>query len=160
MEERPKSVVVMGVGNVHRGDDGVGILVTRLVRERLAGQVRTVELTGEPLAMLDSWREADQVFIVDAIQSGDRSPGQVYRFDVHKASVPAREFCHSTHALSVAQVIELARSLGTLPPFVVVYGIEGANFVLGQSLSPEVEAGAQEVADRIVGEILTIAGAS
>jgi len=160
MEERSKGVVVIGVGNVYRGDDGVGSLAARLVGERLPGQVHMLAPVGDPLAMLDSWREADQVFIVDAIQSGDKTPGQVLRFDIHEASVPAKAFRHSTHALSVVQVIELARSLGTLPPRVVVYGIEGANFAPGQSLSPAVKAGAREVADRIVGEIRTGEGAA
>jgi len=153
MEERPKRILVIGVGNVHRGDDGVGILVVRLVRESVHGQLRTLEIPGEPLGMLDAWCEADQVFIVDAIQSSDSTLGQVHRWDVHEAAVPAREYRHSSHALSVAQVIELARSLGTLPPSAVVYGVRAGSFVPGEAPSPAVMAGAQEATDRIIAEI-------
>ena len=50
----------------------------------------------------------------------------------------------STHALGVAEAIEIARSLGRLPKQVRVYGIEGASFDYGRGLSPEVEKAVEE----------------
>jgi hydrogenase maturation protease len=45
----------------------------------------------------------------------------------------------STHALGVAEAIELARALGRLPARLEVYAIEGARFTAGAGLSPAVE---------------------
>jgi hydrogenase maturation protease len=50
-------------------------------------------------------------------------------------------------------VIELARALDRLPPQLVLYGIEGAGFAAGAALSPEVEAGVEEAARRILREV-------
>ena len=50
----------------------------------------------------------------------------------------------STHALGLAEAIEIARSLGRLPTRVRVVGIEGARFDFGRGLSPEVEDAVEE----------------
>ena len=56
----------------------------------------------------------------------------------------------STHALGLAEAVELARSLGRLPQRVVVYGIEGESFAFGKGLSAAVAA----AADRVTEEVL------
>ena len=53
-----------------------------------------------------------------------------------RAAAARRSFgASSTHALGLADAVELARSLGRLPQRVVVYGIEGAAFEFGNGLS-------------------------
>jgi len=60
----------------------------------------------------------------------------------------------STHALGIAEAIELARSLDGLPPSVIFYGVEGKNFQIGAELSPEVRDAVPRVADAISKDIL------
>ena len=55
-------------------------------------------------------------------------------------AVPARTFRSSTHAIGIADTIELARALGRLPGRVRVYGIEAGGFETGASLTPAVES--------------------
>jgi hypothetical protein len=43
--------------------------------------------------------------------------------------------------------------MGQLPKAVIVYGIEGGNFETGETLSPEVEAAAVQVADAVSEEV-------
>jgi hydrogenase maturation protease len=62
-------------------------------------------------------------------------------------------FSGSTHDFGVAQAVEMARVLGTLPPRLVLYGIEGRCFDFGAALSPEVQQAAHEVARRVQQEI-------
>jgi len=47
--------------------------------------------------------------------------------------------------MSVGGVIELARTLGRLPPRLTIYAIEGRNFEIGAQVTPEVLAAAREV---------------
>jgi hydrogenase maturation protease len=53
----------------------------------------------------------------------------------------------------VAEAVELARSLAQLPPHLVVYGIEGANFAAGVELSPAVEQAVEMVVERLAQEV-------
>ena len=136
-------VVVIGIGNAYRSDDGAGIAVAERVRD--VGGIDVVTCEQEPLRLLDAWSGADLALIVDAVSSG-AEPGTIHRFDASDEAVPATVFRGSTHALGVGDAIELARTLGRLPERVLVYGIEGERFSSGDELSPSVAAAVEKLA--------------
>lgn len=143
--------MVIGVGNPYRGDDAVGVVIARRVRE-LAPGVRVLEEAAEPLELMDTWAGADRVILVDAVVSGT-TPGTIHRFEPVGEPLPAQLFRYSTHAFSVAEAIELARAMERLPPELVLYGVEGAEFAAGAELSPAVAGVVDEVARRIAAEV-------
>ena len=69
------------------------------------------------------------------------------------AAVPAGFFHYSTHAFSVAEAVELARSLDQLPPRLIVYGIEGENFAAGMGLTSSVEQAVEAVTEQVAAEV-------
>jgi hydrogenase maturation protease len=139
---------VIGVGNSWAGDDAAGVLVVQALRDRLPGAVAAVTHEGEPTALLDLWDGARLAVVVDAVE-GAGPPGTVHTFDATDAPLPASIEGRSTHAVTLAQAVELARSLGRLPARLVVVGIEGRRFEAGAAPLPEV-AGAVEAAARRV----------
>jgi hydrogenase maturation protease len=143
--------MVVGVGNALRGDDGVGLEVARRLRER-ADDVNVRALEGEGIGLLDVWSGAGAVLLVDGVRSG-AAPGTLHRVDATDRRLPAElRGSTSTHALGIAQAIELARTLGRLPRRLVVFGIEGSRFDTGADLSPAVAAVVDDVADRVLRE--------
>jgi hydrogenase maturation protease len=144
--------LIIGLGNEYRRDDAVGLIVARHLKEAAPEHVRVLEESGEGTALMDSWKDADAVILIDAIHSGAK-PGTLRRLDAHTQPVPTRFFHYSTHAFGAAEAIELARALGQLPPRLIVYGIEGETFEAGLGLSPEVEKTAQKVVDRVLGDL-------
>jgi len=138
---RDPRVVVIGIGNAARGDDAAGLVAAR--------RLRALEHEGDPLALLDAWRDADVAVLIDAVSSG-AEPGTVHRFDASRAPLPAPlGRSSSTHALGLAEAIELGRALGRLPARVIVYGIEGERFDAGAALTPAVAAAVAEVASSV-----------
>ena len=135
MKSAPPTLVI-GLGNAYRGDDGVGLVVTRRLRELALPNVTVREESGEGAALIEAWKNSDTVILVDAVQSG-AAPGTVHRLDASRAPVPLRFFHYSTHAFSVAEAVELARALNQLPPRVILYGIEGRDFSAGESFPPK-----------------------
>jgi len=141
-----QAVLVIGVGNPERGDDGAGIATVRRLRGRVEPAVRLLELPSNVLRVIDGWVGADAVVLVDAMSSG-AAPGTIRRFDATAGPLPAPAFSGgSTHGFGVAEAVELARSLGRLPGRLVVYGIEGARFGPERGLSAPVAAAVREVA--------------
>jgi hydrogenase maturation protease len=138
-------LIVIGVGNAWRGDDGAGLAVARCLRELAPAGIEVREVEGEATAVMEAWAGADSVVVVDAAQSG-APPGTVRRFDARAAPVPARLLRSSTHAFGVPDAIELARTLGRLPAALDVYAIEGAAFAAGDRLTPSVERAAEDLA--------------
>ena len=146
------SIVIIGVGNEYRSDDGAGIAVARRLRALFPSGVTILEESGEGAALIQAWQGATWVMLVDAVRSG-ASPGAIHRLDARAASVPTGFFHYSTHAFSVAEAVELARSLDQLPPHLLVYGIEGENFAAGAGLSPAVEQAVETVVERLAEEV-------
>lgn len=130
---------VIGLGNEWRSDDGAGLEVAR----RLGG----VELPGEPIGLVEALD--GPCVLVDAVSSG-AAPGTVHRFELDGDPLPAALFgASSTHALGLAEAVELARSLGRLPERVVVVGIEGGSFDFGKGLTPRVAAAVDHVTEEL-----------
>jgi hydrogenase maturation protease len=55
----------------------------------------------------------------------------------------------SSHGFGVAEAINLARILQLLPKSLTVYGIEGKNFGIGETVSPEVLKSVEDLAQQI-----------
>lgn len=150
---KPK-VRVIGIGNDYRRDDAAGRIVARRFKTQTPPDVEILEETGEGTALLEAWRGAEDVFLIDAVQSGAPS-GTLHRIDVSTQPLPASLFRHSTHAFGIAEAVELARVLHQLPPRLIIYGIEGERFDAGVGLSPAVEKAVAEVEARLREEIGT-----
>ncbi len=151
--------VVIGVGNSDRGDDAVGRMVARHLREMLPPHVKIAEQGGEPGSLLAYLSDAKAAILIDACRSG-AAPGTIHRLDVSDEPFPKAAFtCStSTHGVGLFEAIELARKLGQLPPCCIVYAIEAENFEAGTAPSPAVAEAIGSLADRIAAEILALAG--
>jgi hydrogenase maturation protease len=145
-------VCVIGVGNAMRGDDAAGLRAARRLRGRWGDAVTVIESDGEGTALIEAWDGAEAAIVIDAGRSGT-APGTVTRVDASDAPLPARTLRDSTHHVSLAEAIELARALGRLPPRVVVYAIEGAAFAAGEGVSQAVERGIDEAVERVSAEV-------
>ena len=157
MKYPESGVLVIGVGNLHRGDDAVGLLVARRVRQRAPEGVRVLEHTGEGAALMEAWKGAGQVVLIDAVSSGGK-PGAIIRVDCRR--VDCRDWkggsdpgLVSSHGFGVAQAIQLAAVLGRLPPRMVLYGVEAGGFDPGAEPSPQVAGAVEQVADLVLKEL-------
>lgn len=129
-EDRTRPLVI-GVGNRHRGDDGIGPYVAELVGLVGGDSVETAVI-GTDLASLILQFEPDRpVVVVDAMAS-DRQPGTVEWLDGsgveldHILLGAARPV--SSHGVGLADAIALARNLERLPAELTVVLIEGSSF--------------------------------
>lgn len=149
------SVLIIGIGNEQRGDDGAGLATAHLILKQ-SPSLSVVEASGEGTALIELWRSftGQTVYLIDTIVSG-QPPGSVTRFDAHHERLSVAEYACSSHMFGVGQAIELARVLDVLPPALIIYGIEGHCFDIGIGLSAEVEASVSKVANRIIAECLS-----
>jgi len=149
MSSHPTKVLIIGVGNAYRSDDGAGLVVARQLAGRVPPEIQVMEQSGEGTELVEAWKGAQFVVVVDAIQSGAPA-GTIRRLEAAKETIPAEIFRQSTHAFGVSGAIELARTLNELPAHLVVYGIEGQNFAPGEKLSPSVEKAIASAAAQVL----------
>ncbi len=166
-------IFIVGVGNLIRRDDGVGIVVAQRLKQHfhsphtvssvipppLNNKITVIEQCEDVLELLNLWNNNCLVFLIDAVNSG-AEPGTIFRIDARAHKIIQPIFRNLTsHTLSLAVAIELGRTLNQLPQEIMVYGIEGKDFNLGEGLSPEVEKASEKVAEQIRREIsLLMAG--
>jgi hydrogenase maturation protease len=143
---------VIGVGSRDRGDDAAGLLAARFLRARLPAGVSAAYASPDPVSLIGLWEDAERVWLIDAVVSG-AAPGTLHRVDAVTERLPARPPCRSTHALGLADAVELARAVGSLPRRLVVYGVEAAAFSLGAWPTAEVRDGARRAAHAVRAEV-------
>lgn len=134
-------MVVIGVGNPYRRDDGVGAAVVELLRH--SGLPHWVQLEcslGDTAELMDLWRNTDVAIVVDAAIPAHPRPGAVH----HTVS---------SHHLPMGEAIELSRALGRMPKHLELYAIEVADTGHGEGLSPRVLAAARRTAQAIALEV-------
>lgn len=146
------NTLVIGVGNDYRGDDAVGLIVARRIRELKLPHVQVLESDGECTKLMESWKDAERVILIDAVHSG-ATPGTIHR--VTAQDLPANWLHCSTHAFGVAEAIALAQALGQLPRQFSILGIEGSTFAIGAALSEQVRAALATVVDAVRQELHT-----
>jgi len=151
-----RHIRIIGVGNVGRGDDAAGLLVVRQLANRLPATVDVIECSGDLTRLLEAWRDATLVVVVDAMQTG-LGAGTVHVLD--PASAPLLESpMISDHGFGLASAIELGRALGNLPERLVIVGIEGVAFETGALVSSEVRDAVNRAVDLLVETLTAEAG--
>lgn len=142
--------LILGVGNRYRRDDGVGPMVAEALAER---GLDALAVDGDGATLMGLWEDVESgrpVIVVDATRSG-AEPGTVRRLDAVATELPTGMGFFNSHAFGLAEAVETARSLGKLPASLIIHGVEGADFTLGEGLSEPVAAAAVALIEAIAG---------
>lgn len=158
-------ILVAGIGNVLRCDDGFGPAVARTLAERddLPTGVHIIELGIGGVGLIHELMAGyDALLLVDAMDR-DGAAGSLYVLDVivpEVASLPglARHALGSDmHQAVPTQALLMARAVGALPPIVHMIGCQPAETeVFSTELSPVVQRtvpAAIETIYRLVGQL-------
>ncbi len=147
-----KRIVVIGIGNPFRRDDGVGIAVARQLKKILPETVKVIEQNGEASDLMEAWKGAESVIVIDAVSSGAK-PGTIHRLSFKDESRFKIRSQGSTHSFGLTEAIALSRHLNYLPEEGFVFGIEGVDYAQGSGFSPDVLSSVGLVVEQI-GDLL------
>ena len=146
--------VIIGIGSLLRGDDAVGIRIAEAIeREALPPDVKVVTTTAAGLALLDLLTGHDRALIIDAIQTRDGKPGDVYRLGLEDIPAPLHSF--TVHDVSLRSALETGQKMGLpLPAETVIFAVEVVDVTpLRESCTPEVEEAIPEAVGLVLGEL-------
>jgi len=144
--------LILGLGNILLSDEGVGVHVVHLLRERYQfPQVEVLDGGTLALDLLPYVEDTDRLLIVDAVQM-DAPPGTVARLAGEE--VPAvLNLKYSPHQMGVSDLLAAARLLGRYPAELVLWGIQPASLDVGLELSPAVAAQVETVVQNVLAEL-------
>jgi hydrogenase maturation protease len=141
-------ILIAGVGNLLRSDDGFGVEVARRLEEaELPPEVSVVETGIAGMALVQELQSGyDALVVVDCVDLG-RPPGHVMLIepdvvDVHALRWSERhDLLADMHLATPGRAMMLARALGVLPAQVLMVGCQPTDpDAYGEGLSPPVAA--------------------
>jgi hydrogenase maturation protease len=147
-----RGLLVLGLGNVLLGDDGLGVAaVAKLERDfDLPPGVRAADGGTLGLALLGLIGESDHLILVDAIREDARA-GSLVRIDGDNVAPAVRERL-SVHQVGVADLLDAARLTGCYPLSVTLLGLVPEKIDLTLERSEAVERGLNALVEAIVQE--------
>ena len=150
---RPVRLLILGLGNVLCGDDGLGAVAIARLRARYEIPEGMSVLDGGTLglSLLPYVEDAEKVILVDAIRA-EAPPGSFVRLEGEEVG-PAVAGRLSVHQVGVADLLDAARWRGRLPEELVLLGLVPETLEVGLTRSARVEAGLAGLVDRVVEEV-------
>jgi hydrogenase maturation protease len=147
------SVLVLGLGNPLRGDDGVGPrIIEELARRGLPEGVTALDVGNAGLDLLNVLEGWERAVIVDAAEMG-REPGCFVRFTPDEVRLARSDDRHSLHDAGLSEALALADALGRTLPELVIFGVQPAEVGWKAGLSSAVEAVIPALADAVMEEL-------
>ena len=144
--------LVIGVGNLLRTDDGVGIhVINRLTK--LHPEINTFDAAMGSIEILEAMKSYDRVVIVDSIETGVE-PGTIYRVNLASGEKPP-VITHS-HGTDLLTVLELGHQLygDEMPKEIILIAIEAEDTT---TISDKLTKRIQKATDDVLQNILDYA---
>jgi hydrogenase maturation protease len=138
--------LVLGIGNVLMGDEGVGVHAVRQLEGTLPPHIALLDGGTGGFHLLGALVDHDPVYLIDATQDG-QPPGTVSEIEPRYASDFPRTL--TAHDIGLRDLVESAALLGRLPRFLLVTVSVGDLQPMELTLSPQVAAAIPEVIQRI-----------
>lgn len=145
-------VVVFGLGNILRTDDGLGIHALRALQgdSRVPAAVALYDGGTLGLELACYAAQASKILLLDAIEVDER-PGTMIRMTgADLAGMPAGK---SVHQLGLADLLSTLSLISNQPKEIVVLGIQPASTDWGTILSPDVQAAMPAFLDRVIEQL-------
>jgi hydrogenase maturation protease len=150
-------VLILGVGNPILSDDGVGIHVVRELKKRKMPGVDVEELAASGLELLDVVRGYDKVVIIDAIQTTEGTPGELYILE--EKDFEKSIHGSSPHGINIATALALGRKLvpNEMPKEVVFFAVEAEDLVnVSEKLTPKVAKALPRIVEQVRKELRSV----
>lgn len=140
---RPR-ILIAGVGNVLRQDDGFGVEVVQLLQKRtdLPDCVKVVETGIGGISLVQELYDGYETLLLVDVVPNQGNPGEVFMLEAEVGDIaewPAKEkseFLADMHYTDPNRALMLAKALDVLPPSVYIVGcqpVEVDDFMLGLS---------------------------
>jgi hydrogenase maturation protease len=146
-------VVVLGVGNTLRADEGIGVRVVEALERdyTLPAGVEAIDAGTSSMEMLEDLSHLDFLLVVDAIVAG-KPPGTLVRLAGDEVPVFFRRNL-SPHGIGLSDVLAALEFMGAEPRETVIIGVQPVSLELSTELTPTVAERLPELVAQAVAEL-------
>lgn len=147
-----RRIIVLGLGNLIRSDDGVGIhAIHQLLRDsRIPESVELLDGGTLGLQLLPAIEDVTHLLAIDAINTG-AAPGTIVRFDI--SEIEPLPGTPSVHQIGFSDLLAALRLLGKFPEQMILLGVQPEETGWGDKLSAAVQAALPALIEAAVDEL-------
>lgn len=152
MKQKDK-ILVLGIGNLLKKDDGVGVHVVQYLQNNNIPVPDNVDVLDGGIAGFDLIQhmiQYNRIIIIDALKVQDK-PGSIYKFNAKHLISKSPNV--SLHELGIAEVLELLKIKGAAPDVDVIGIVPEDVHSIDMTLSPLVEESIPKVVDLILDSV-------
>lgn len=146
--------LVLGLGNILLGDEGVGVRVIERLRERYDFSKKVQVMDGGTLGLdlLPYVQDTSRLLVLDAVQAKE-PPGALVRLASGEIPIFLDACKVSAHQEGLQDLLAVAALKGYLPPDVVFWGVQIDSLRVGLALSPVVAEQVDSLVEKVVDEL-------
>lgn len=145
---------IFGWGNPIYGEDALGILTAKKIKEMNPPQHVTVNLsTSSPFSLVAKFLHYDKVVVIDVCQDKDEPEGELFKWEVSEKE--EKRHMLSPHSASLFSVINLykRRYPEEFPKEILIYGMYVHNLDLNEEMPEEIRRKSDKLAKLIFNDI-------
>ncbi len=148
-----KKVLVLGLGNIFCGDDGIGSIIAESLSQNLHEQnVDIIDGGTIGIGLLYLFEDYTDLIIIDAVDT-DTEPGDVLFFCLEELTAFGLEQKMSVHQSGLLELLHFAKALGKLPPRIRIFGIQIGQISFENGLSEQLKFKLGEIEKKVKEEI-------
>ncbi|AMV73650.1 HyaD/HybD family hydrogenase maturation endopeptidase [Desulfuromonas carbonis] len=145
-------ILVMGVGNILRQDDGFAdAVLQRLEALELPESIELFDAGTSAIDLMDIFNGREKLVVIDAVRGG-QPPGTLYRFSPEEVEAQALPM-NSLHQVGLIETLRVGELVDCKPKSTVVIGVQPAATGLGIGLTPAVAAAVERAVALVLNEI-------
>jgi hydrogenase maturation protease len=146
---------VLGLGNLMRTDDAVGMLVLPELARKLPREIQVIEGGTLGLDLLDAIFGISRLLVLDAVDTG-AAPGTLVRFAGDDlARLPTSK---SVHLLGLSDLMQVLLLMDACPTEVILLGVQPGCTGWGTALTPAVAAAQPRLAESALRQLANWCG--
>lgn len=146
-----EKILVLGIGNVLMGDEGVGVHVVRhLQSSELPDNIECLDGGTGAFVLLEPMQDADRIILIDATVDG-AAPGTVHRLEPRYSYEYPRTL--TAHDIGLKDLLDVFYLSGKEPNVVLFAVSINPLQEMRMELSPEIAAAVPRIADMVVQEL-------
>lgn len=153
-QEKLKDILIVGVGNILLGDEGIGVHVIRKLQKiNLPDNVELLDIGVDSFSLILHASGRKKIIIIDAVKSGSDA-GNVYRLSTNEIEREKDKFL-SLHQIGIGDILTYLALLQTkaISAEIVIIGIEPSEIKWGIELSPCLKEKMPQIINAILKEI-------
>jgi hydrogenase maturation protease len=131
-------LLVIGIGNLVREDDGVGIMLVRRLNAHFSGGLRCLEIPAPDILLAETLAQSSHVLIIDAMRENS-VPFRLIPLVPSKTIQPAG---FVAHVLDWGAILAMSSEFFGKAPETTLLGVAAAHFGFSETLSASCQANA------------------